>query len=130
MSPEQRFWKRVDKTDGCWLFGRGVGYGQFMVAGRRTYAHRWAYEFEVGPIPEGSEVDHLCKTQACVNPAHLEAVTHRENIRRAFASTHCKRGHEFNAENTLYPNGAGGVRRCRACAKAYMKVWKARQKVA
>lgn len=118
---ETCFWAKVDRgtTDGCWLWlgaHRATGYGSF----RGQCSHRFAYELVVGPIPEGLELDHLCRVRECVNPAHLEPVTRRENILRSdnFAGqrarqTHCKRGHEFTAANT-YVN-ARGNRSCRTC---------------
>lgn len=81
-----RFWWKVHKTTTCWIW-RGVldrdGYGQFGVGRKNLRAHRWAYESVVGPIPEGLEIDHLCRVKSCVNPLHMEPVTKTENIRRA-----------------------------------------------
>ena len=83
-----------------------------------TYAHRVAYEQEHGPIPEGLEVDHLCRNRACYNVDHLEAVTHAENIRRGLsgkvnnhhaAKTQCPLGHDYSHVD------AHGGRRCRRC---------------
>lgn len=85
-TPEDRFWAKVDKCrDGCWVWtakGTPAGYGQFRVDGVDVYAHRFSYELHVGPIPDGLQIDHLCRVTSCVNPAHLEPVTGAENLRR------------------------------------------------
>lgn len=82
----ERLWEKVDKTGDCWLWTRsltiGNRYGGLSVDGRMRPAHRVAYELTVGPIPDGLELDHLCRNTRCVRPAHLEPVTHRENMRR------------------------------------------------
>lgn len=121
----ERFWAKVTKQpdDGCWLWAGALspaGYGRFDVGSRNVRAHRWAYEEERGPIPEGLSLDHLCRTRRCVRPGHLEPVTQRENVLRGegFAAvnarkTHCPRGHPLSGEN-LYRNHRGW-RQCRAC---------------
>lgn len=87
-TPVDRFWARVLKTDTCWLWqgataGRwNLRYGQTRWAGRVAMAHRVAYELLVGAIPDGLQIDHLCRNPLCVNPAHLEPVTNAENARR------------------------------------------------
>ena len=102
----------------CWIWPgaptKTGGYGRATVGGCQQYAHRASYEFFVGPVPDGLEIDHLCKNRMCINPRHLEAVSHQENMRRGrFAqATHCKYGHPFDADNT-YVYGTG--RYCRAC---------------
>lgn len=127
-STAQRFWPKVDRSggpDACWLWLGYLfvnGYGRFWFAGKHVRAHRWAYEAENGPIPDGLVLDHLCRIRACVNPRHLEAVTLRTNILRGQSlsaqrvrQTHCVHGHEFTPENTyLY---RGRKRMCRPCLR-------------
>ncbi len=124
-----RFWEKVaEDPSGCWLWKacRDDGYGKFGVGRSVVLAHRLAYEALVGPIPEGMQIDHRCRVRHCVNPAHMEPVTHQENILRGVgfssrggwaeqmaARTHCKRGHEFTEANTYHYKGS---RNCRACA--------------
>lgn len=114
---------KIDATDDCWIW-RGststVGYGQFHVWGRLVTAHRFVYELYVGPIPEGLVLDHLCRNRQCVNPAHLEPVTHRINILRGegagarnAAKEECPRGHPLTPEN-VRPSPRG-FRRCSTC---------------
>ena len=132
---EERFWGKVEFTDTCWLWtASGVReYGCFYVDGGNVYAHRWAYEFCVGPIPEGLELDHLCRVSRCVNPDDLEIVTHRVNVLRGFGltaanvrKTHCAQGHPFDAENT-YLRPDDGTRQCRRCT--YIRTWERRHAV-
>jgi hypothetical protein len=88
-------------------------------------AHRVSYELFKGPIPDGLQIDHLCRTTACVNPAHLEAVTQLENARRASAEiTHCKNGHEYTLETTY--RDRHGWRSCRVCSAAAARAYYAR----
>lgn len=75
----------IELETGCriWQGSKvGAGYGVVSTGNRRVYVHRLAYELANGPIPEGLEIDHLCAVKDCVNPEHLEAVTHAENMRR------------------------------------------------
>jgi hypothetical protein len=114
----QRFWaKVVEEDNGCLVWTGATkpnGYGCFARLGRAYHPHRLSYEWLVGPIPDGKEIDHLCRNKACVNPEHLEAVTHLENIRRYHAGkTHCKNGHELVGDNAL-PQKKGSTI-CRTC---------------
>lgn len=122
---DQRFWRRVDKNGPipdfaphlgrCWLWtgARNGDRGAFSLNGRATATHRFAYEQTVGPIPDGKELDHLCRVPLCCNPSHLEPVTDRENKLRIPRPTRCPQGHEFTPENTGHR--ANGNRWCRAC---------------
>jgi HNH endonuclease len=74
-----------EPMSGCWLFTgkrHREGYGRLNRGGKQHLAHRVFYEAFVGPIPDGYELDHLCKNKSCVNPRHLEAVPHQENMQR------------------------------------------------
>ncbi len=109
---------------GCVLWIGNVshgGYGQVNINKRQTYAHRAAYECRYGPIPEGLQLDHLCRTRCCINPAHLEPVTPKENsVRRTRLITQCAKGHEYSRENTRLRTRTDGrlFRSCLQCARA------------
>lgn len=129
MNADERFWLGVEKTDTCWLWRKridGGGYGRFSCGGRYVSAHRWSYERLIGPIPFGLHLDHLCRTRACVNPAHLEPVTLRENNLRGNGlggtnarKTMCSRGHPLTPDNLVRCDLAKyGVRKCRTCDNA------------
>lgn len=131
-----RLWGRVTKTESCWLwtgYVNSLGYGRIALPRnggpvRSAQAHRVAYELLVGPIPEGLVLDHLCRNPSCVNPAHLEPVSDRENILRGVspsaanaAKDECAKGHRLDDANTYrhaYRRVSGAVaegRQCRAC---------------
>lgn len=85
MNTTERFLSKVKRTEGCWLWIGSTnfgGYGTYYVSGRAVRAHRFSYELFVGKIPDGLELDHLCRYKSCVNPKHLEPVTHQENVIR------------------------------------------------
>ena len=120
-TPDDRFAAKYAVSEtGCWEWTSTLnnkGYGRFYDGKRSVYAHRWSYERWVGPIPERMDIDHLCRNTRCVNPAHLEAVSHAENIRRGYEAknqTHCKRGHELAVHALITSDGR---RDCRACAR-------------
>lgn len=132
-----RFWNKVDNSGECWLwtaYRDKDGYGHFAVRkGLVMLAHRFAYEHQVGQIPEGLELDHLCRVTSCVRPDHLEPVTHAENMRRGVgginssSKTHCPQGHPYDETNT-YINVSEGQRRrrCRKCAVRHSMAYQAR----
>ncbi len=134
-----RFWSKVDKAGPvppgrpglgpCWVWAASRnphGYGRFG----SEKAHRVAYVLVRGPIPAGLELDHVCRNTSCVNPLHLEAVTHAVNVARGrlgetnaargAAQTHCKRGHVFDSKNTSRIS-ASGRRSCRTCVNQAQK---------
>lgn len=128
-----RFWSRVmlQGRGECalWLGAQTAsGHGVFWWNGKSTTAHRYAYESIVGPIPADCEIDHLCRVRACVNPSHLEPVSHVENVQRGIGGwnstfrTHCPRGHEYTPENTFLT--AAGSRGCRECKRERTREWR------
>lgn len=124
-----RFWAKVEKTATCWLWTACVdsgGYGLFA-CDKNWKAHRWLYEHFVKAVPPGLELDHLCRSRACVNPAHLELVTALENNRRGFGvcarnrrKTHCSRGHLFTSETVIAIKTG---RDCRLCRRVRGSAW-------
>ena len=145
VSPAVRFFAKVNLAGPisdrrpdlgpCWLWTGTLskwGYGDFTNFDSHTAAHRFSYEYHIGLIPLGFEVDHLCFVRACVNPQHLEAVTKRENILRgdsppakAALATHCPQGHSYDLFNTYYrPDGR---RLCRTCNRENVARIKARK---
>lgn len=142
----ERFWVKV-QFDGpipvyaphlgpCWLWRRGKsnGYGVFNPSGQSVGAHVWSYQFCGGVIPEGFELDHLCRVPACVRVDHLEAVPPRINVLRGIGptavnaqATHCPAGHPLDAANT-YVIPKTGSRDCRLCAADRLRDYRARSR--
>ena len=116
---------------GCWIWtgaDDNLGYGRIGMQGQARLAHRISYQYFVGDIPKGLELDHLCRVTSCINPNHLEPVTRKVNTDRGrcaethkirFANmTHCKRGHEFTEENTyIAVQKTRSFRNCKTCQK-------------
>ncbi len=133
----ERFLSRIQVTeDGCWKWTgtpHPAGYGSFQFRQASYLAHRVAYTWLKEPIPEGLDIDHLCRVRICVNPEHLEPVTRQVNLLRGHgvtagnaAKTHCKHGHEFTEANTYIDNL--GCRYCRACRAQWRREKRAAQK--
>ena len=137
---EDRFFRHVvvNLETGCWNWASSKtlhGYGTFNDKNyKTTLAHRWSFLHFVGDIPNGREIDHLCRNRACVNWKHMELITHRENLLRGNSistqhakQTHCINGHEFTVENTILRKAG---RDCRICHRLADKASKNRRKEA
>lgn len=130
-----RVWAKIDQTGPCWRWTgcTSGGYATVHWEGRMRYAHRVVYERLVGPIPPGADIDHVrsrgCVHLDCVNPGHLEAVTHSENLRRAHdRRASCVHGHAYTPENTyVKPNGSVA---CRICSRAAQARFQAKRRQA
>lgn len=132
-----RFWSKVNKqgtwtdltNEPCWDWMASCnqdGYGHFVLDGKLVRASRLSYELAYGKIPKGLELDHTCHNPKCINPAHLEAVTHQENVIRGSMvrgpATHCKYGHLLIGDNIyIYPGT--GKRGCKICQNKRSKLW-------
>jgi hypothetical protein len=128
----KRFWDRVvaDKH-GCWIWAGRLnfwGYADFWANGKNLPAHRYSYEMLISAIPAGLHLDHLCRVRSCVNPAHLEPVTIKQNVLRGDGpsalnarKSECRHGHKYTETNTLINSGR---RHCRECAKLKMRCFR------
>lgn len=120
----ERFLDKISKGNGeCWIWVGAkdrFGYGNFTVGRVTMKAHRFSYQHFRGTIPAHLTCDHLCRQRSCVNPAHIELVSMRENLLRGDTfqarnarKTHCPKGHPFSDENTYHrPDGGRGCRKC------------------
>jgi len=130
MDTKSRFWSRVQKTEGCWLWTgcvNSTGYGSGTFGKARTHmAHRFSWEIAHGPIPDGLCVCHRCDNPRCVRPDHLFLGTRSDNQNDRVAKgrhneatkTHCRNGHEFTPENTYHnPAKKPHHRSCYQCIR-------------
>jgi hypothetical protein len=118
-----RFWSYVEKTTTCWNWtgATSKGYGLLWMRGRRIRAHRYAWQEKRGPIPDGLQIDHLCRNRRCVKPSHLRVVDQRTNILCGDAptaqnarKTRCPKGHGY----IVRKNGRMGLQRqCLTCRR-------------
>jgi len=136
-----RFWNKVNKNGPipdyspnlgpCWIWMAahdGNGYGQFSLWPLPNIrAHRFSYQVIVGPVPDGLQLDHMCRVHRCVNPSHLHPVTKRDNVllgqgvsAQNARKTHCVNGHPFDSSNTAYiKEGNWTRRRCITCRRKH-----------
>lgn len=151
-SDEERFMSHVAiLSNGCWEWMGGTrgGYARFSTGSRqhtkRWQAHRWAYQHWIGKIPRATDLDHTCHKKneclagddcphrRCVNPMHMEPVSHAENVRRGRSGmtqsgrTHCPQGHPYDQSNTMVierrPGVRGPNRMCRECSRQRRRIW-------
>lgn len=127
-----RFWGKVDKTNSCWMWMgtiHSTGYGHFKLDKKNLKAHRISYLLTYGDFPV-LPLDHLCRNRACVNPIHLEPVSHRVNILRGIGPaailarrTKCNKGHLFSdfGRIRIENNRNNPSRRCVMCVRETSK---------
>ena len=134
---KEKLLQKINKTKNCWIWIGHItplGYGRYSA----KFAHRLVYELLVGKIPKGLELDHLCRNTRCVNPKHLEPVTHKENILRGIGWTAinarkilCLKGHPLKGKNlrTYKDRRDGSIyRTCIKCQDARNKISNDKQK--
>lgn len=127
LTPEERFWDKVNKTDTCWLWTANTshGYGLFMVEGKRVRTHVYSFIIANGGYEKGLVVCHSCDTPTCVNPAHLSIGTQADNLRDMYQKgrgarqqlTHCKHGHELTEDNIHRSPSKPNTRQCKQCRR-------------
>ncbi|MGO2411623.1 HNH endonuclease signature motif containing protein [Glutamicibacter arilaitensis] len=131
-----RDWSKVTQSEsGCWLWTGSLhrGYGRIQNGSVIELAHRHFYRLIVGKIPEGLQIDHLCRVRNCVNPAHLEPVPQKVNVLRGVGisaenkrKTHCLRGHPFEGGNLGIDSH--GDRFCKTCKNERQRISRARKR--
>jgi hypothetical protein len=136
----QRLFSKIERRDdGCWMwtgYRQNNGYGAIRIGGRTgrsVLAHRFVFEFFRYPIPAGFEIHHRCRNRGCVNPFHLQAVTHRDNLlkddtlaARHAAAQFCPHWHKYDTANTIMSKT--GSRKCRTCQKKWHSNWASRNR--
>lgn len=129
---------RIDASGDCWEWTGNIkdnGYGYFSLGGRKQVVHRVVWESLVGPIPEGLDLDHLCRNRSCVNPDHCQPVTRAENLRRGAGNgrlrkDRCPRGHLYSDNPfTQHLKNGKSYRLCRTCRDARSAKWREERKV-
>lgn len=132
----EKLFSRFISIEECWAWTyrpANTGYAQISLKSDGEWVvkspHRMIYELLVGEIPEGKQLDHLCRNRLCVNPEHLEPVTQKENLLRGSGwagvnsrKTECPSGHEYTEENTQL--NKEGHRKCKTCSYARKKTWR------
>ena len=120
-----------NEFNGCWEWKQPLdsGYGRFWLNGKTALAHRVSYELYVGEIPEGKQIDHLCRNRSCVKPTHLEPVTIGENVLRGIGISaanarkdSCMKGHPLSGDNLYTRNN--GARVCKICQRSRVQKWR------
>ena len=122
ISVEEKLRRKTNHVNGCWIYlGQpSARYADVKINNKRLGIHRWSYEHFTGRIPEGFQIDHICKNTKCWNPSHLRTVTPKENqlnnwvIQKSLNKTHCNHGHELKDKNIYWYNGHRRCKKCRA----------------
>jgi hypothetical protein len=134
----ETFWAYVERSNSCWNWTASCdskGYGQYAIgtykpnSRRNARAHQVSYALTIGEVPENMVIDHLCRNRTCVNPAHMEVVTNKDNILRGVSpsskhaiKTHCPYGHPYNDSNTRLNAGSRVCRTCHRQREALRKI--------